>query len=130
MWLSWHKKPRVMLGKLGGFFLFFGGPHNSRPDFVVSFIIKCNVWCLLWKILHWNDHKVYLGHVWATSCYFDGAKKEWNTDATRRRIIYISVVNFYFYIYFGVFGLRYTHHVSFPTTERVGLGFFSFFFFW
>jgi len=45
----------------------------------------------------------------------------------RRRIIYISVVKFYFYFYFGVFGLRYTHPVSFSTTERVGLGFFFFF---
>ncbi len=49
----------------------------------------------------------------------------------QRRIIYISVVNFYFYFYFyfGVFGLRYTHPVSFSTTERVELGFFSFSFF-
>jgi hypothetical protein len=45
------------------------------------------------------------------------------------RIIYISVVNFYFYFYFyfGVFGLRYTHLVSFSTIERVGLGVFFFF---
>ncbi len=28
------------------------------------------------------------------SVYSDGAKKEWNTAATQRRIIYISVVNF------------------------------------
>jgi len=28
------------------------------------------------------------------SVYSDGAEKEWNTDATRQRIIYISVVNF------------------------------------
>jgi len=46
----------------------------------------------------------------------------------QRRIIYINVVNFFYFFYFGVFGLRYTHPVSFSTTERVGLGF-SFFFF-
>ncbi len=63
------------------------------------------------------------------SIYSDGAEKEWNRDAIRWRIIYINVVNFYFYFYFyfWVFGLRYTHRVSFSTTERVGLGFsFSF----
>jgi hypothetical protein len=67
------------------------------------------------------------------SVYSDGAKKEWNTDTARRRIIYISVVSFFFFFFFffnfGVFGLRYTHPVSFSTTERVGLGFFLFFFF-
>jgi hypothetical protein len=65
------------------------------------------------------------------SVYFDRAKKEWNTDAVRQRIIYISVVNILFYFiylfYFGVFELRYTHPISFSTTERVGLGFFFFF---
>jgi hypothetical protein len=28
------------------------------------------------------------------SVYSDGVEKEWNTDAARQRIIYISVVNF------------------------------------
>jgi len=44
------------------------------------------------------------------------------------RIIYISVVNFFFnfYFYFGVFGLKYTHPIFFSTIERVGLGFFFF----
>jgi len=60
------------------------------------------------------------------SVYFDRQKKEWNTEVAWWRIIYISVVNFYFYFYFyfEVFGLRYTHPVSFSTTERVGLSFF------
>jgi len=64
------------------------------------------------------------------SVYSDGAEKEWNTDATQRRIIYISVVNFFFiFIFnFGVFGLKYTHPVPFSTTERVELRFFFFFF--
>jgi len=63
------------------------------------------------------------------SVYSDRAEKEWNTDAARRRIIYISVINFIFIFifYFGVFGLRYTNPVSFSTTERVGLGFLFFF---
>jgi hypothetical protein len=55
-----------------------------------------------------------------------GAEKEWNTDAMWWRIIYISVVNFFLNFYFGFFGLRYTHPISFSTTERVGLGFFFF----
>jgi len=59
------------------------------------------------------------------------AEKEWNTDTARWRIIYISVVkNFIFlFFYFGVFGRRYTHPISFSTTERVGLGFIYFYFF-
>jgi hypothetical protein len=57
-------------------------------------------------------------------------EKEWNTNVAGWRIIYISVVNFIlFYFYFGVFGLRYTHPISFSTTERVGLAFFFFFVF-
>ncbi len=58
-------------------------------------------------------------------------EKEWNIDVAWRRIIYISVVNFFliFNFYFVVFGLRYTHPVSFSTPERVGLGFFFLFFF-
>jgi len=39
------------------------------------------------------------------SIYSDGVEKEWNTDATRWRIIYISVVYFYFYFYFLFWGL-------------------------
>jgi hypothetical protein len=60
------------------------------------------------------------------SVYSNRVKKEWNTDTTWWRIIYISVVHFFIIIifYFGVFGLRYTHPVSFSTTERVGLAFF------
>jgi hypothetical protein len=55
-------------------------------------------------------------------------EKEWNTDVVWWKIIYISVVNFIFIFifHFGVFGLRYTHLVSFSTTERVGLVFFLF----
>jgi hypothetical protein len=35
--------------------------------------------------------------------YFEGAEKEWNTDAMRRKIIYISVVNFILF-YFIILG--------------------------
>jgi len=56
-------------------------------------------------------------------------EKEWNTDTVWRRIIYINVEILFFYFYFGFSGLRYTHPVSFSTTERVGLGFFFFSFF-
>ncbi len=65
------------------------------------------------------------------SVYSDEAEKEWNADTARLRILYISVVIYiyYFIFYFGVFGFKYTHPVSFSTTERVGLGFFSFFLF-
>jgi hypothetical protein len=62
------------------------------------------------------------------SVYSDRAEKEWNTDAARLRIIYISVVKKILIFNFGIFGLRYTHPVSFSPTKRVGLGFF--FFFW
>ncbi len=39
--------------------------------------------------------------------------------------MYISVIKFIYFLifYFGVFGFRYIHPVSFSTTERVGLGF-------
>jgi len=55
-----------------------------------------------------------------SSWFIYSDEKEWNIDAVRQRIIYINVVNFYFY--FGVFGLRYTHPISFSTIEGVGLG--------
>ncbi len=70
--------------------------------------------------VHLFDHPF----VSSWSVYSDGAEKEWNTDAMRKRIIYYSVVIFFLIFNFGVFGLRYTHPVSFSTTERVGLGFF------
>jgi hypothetical protein len=60
-------------------------------------------------------------------------EKEWNTDAAQQRIIYINVAYLFIYLFiyllFWGFGLRYTHPVSFSTTERVGLGFFFFFLF-
>jgi hypothetical protein len=37
------------------------------------------------------------------SVYSEGAKKEWNIDVALRRIIYISVVSFYFYFLFWGF---------------------------
>jgi hypothetical protein len=42
-------------------------------------------------------------------------------------VLWIFIFIFIFSFYFGVFGLKYTHHVSFSTTERVGLGLFFFF---
>ncbi len=85
-----------------------------------------------------NHHFIHLSHhpfihpfghpsILSWFVYSDGAEKEWNTNAVRWRILYISVVIFILYFYFGVFGLRYTHPISFSTTERVGLGFFLFF---
>jgi hypothetical protein len=71
-----------------------------------------------------KHHFIHLSHhpsIPSSFVYSDGAKKEWNIDAARRRIIYISVVILFFN--FGVFGLRYTHPVSSSTTERVGLDF-------
>jgi hypothetical protein len=50
--------------------------------------------------IHLLDHP----SVPSWSVYFDGAEKEWNTDAAQRRVIYINVVNFYFYFYFLFWG--------------------------
>jgi hypothetical protein len=123
---------------------------NSKrlPDFYIGFSVwhheyrqLCKKFVLhIWYILHIvkdvvKHHFIHLSHhpsihpsdhpfVLSWSVYSNGANKEWSTHATQWRIIYISVVNFYFYFYFGVFGLTYTHPVSFSTTERVGLGFF------
>jgi len=67
---------------------------------------------LIKKILHIvkdvvKHHFIHLSHhpsvhpsVSSWSVYSNGAEKEWNTDAARQRIIYISVVNFHFYFYF------------------------------
>ncbi len=87
---------------------------------IVKDIVKHN-------FIHLSHHSSDHPSVPSWSLYSDEAEKEWNIDAAQWRIIYISVVNFYF-IYFEVFGLRYTHPVSFSTTERVGLvGLFLFF---
>jgi hypothetical protein len=42
--------------------------------------------------VHLSDHPSVLS--W--SVYSDGAEKEWNTDRARRKIMYISVINFDF----------------------------------
>jgi len=102
------------------------------------------IWDVLWRVtLHIvkdvvKHHFVHLfrhpsvhpsGHpsVPSWSVYSDRAEKEWNTDGARLRIIYISVVKKKLIFNFGIFGLRYTHPVSFSPTKRVGLGFFLFF---
>jgi hypothetical protein len=55
---------------------------------------------------------------------------EYRPGAAENNIYYCCKFLFLFLIFnFGVFGLRYTHPVSFSTTESVGLGFFFFFFF-
>jgi len=52
---------------------------------------------------HSSVHSFGHPFVSSWSVYSDGAEKEWNTDAMRQRIIYISVVNFYFIFLFWGF---------------------------
>ncbi len=46
--------------------------------------------------VHLSDHP----SISSWSVYFDRVEKEWNTDAMRRRIIYISVVILFYFIFY------------------------------
>jgi len=49
--------------------------------------------------IHVSRHSSGHPSISSWSIYSDETEKEWNTDAVRQRIIYISVVNFYFFIF-------------------------------
>jgi hypothetical protein len=84
----------------------------KKFDFISGFVIctvKYTHTCALgtgfkYHFIHLSCHPSIhpFGHpsVPSWSVYSNGAEKEWNTNALWQRIIYISVVNFIFLIYF------------------------------
>jgi hypothetical protein len=79
---------------------------------------------------HSSVHSFGHPSVSSWSVYSDGAGKEWNTDATQRRIIYISVVNLFLFLIFtlGFLDLG-TLILSLSQQLKGWVGLFFFFFF-
>jgi hypothetical protein len=81
---------------------------------------------------HSSVHPSNYPFVTSWSVYFDGSKKEWNTNVARRRIIYISVVNFYFYFLILILGFLDLGTLILSLSQQLkelGWAFFFFFFF-